>query len=317
MERLCAEDLDAKALRERVLAAVRPVVPFDGHVWVLTDPVTCVGTAPLADVPGLAWPDLPGLVRWRYLQRGTRWTDLRAAGTPVRTFRGESAEILTVACWDRFGCWAWLDLWRATPFSRTEQNRVAALAPVLTTGLRRAQARTFSAAPQRPSGGPAIVVLGPDLAVRVRTPAALEALERLNPPGEAIPAIPAAAYNLAAALIAAEQGMPVGPAWSRVHLGAGRWITLRAARATGQADIVVSIEDSTPAERLEVFGLAHGLSPREREVLTALATGIDSRGLAGQLVLSQHTVNDHVKAVLAKTGTATRGALLARIAGTG
>ncbi|GAA1664236.1 hypothetical protein GCM10009745_02540 [Kribbella yunnanensis] len=317
VERLCSGALDAKALREQVLAAVRPVVPFDGHVWVLTDPVTCVGTAPLADVPGLQWKDLPGLVRWRYLERGTRWTDLRAAGTPVMAFRGESAEILTVACWDRFGCWAWLDLWRSTPFTRTERDCLAALAPVLTTGLRRAQARTFAAAPQRASGGPAIVVLGPELTVWVRTPAALEALEQLNPPDEAIPAIPAAAYNLAAALIAAEQGAPVGPAWSRVHLGAGRWITLRAARATGQADIVVSIEDSTPAERLEVFGLAHGLSPREREVLTELATGIDSRGLAGRLVLSQHTVNDHVKAVLAKTGTATRGALLARIAGTG
>ena len=80
---------------------------------------------------------------------------------------------------------------------------------------------------------------------------------------------------------------------------------------------MVSIEDSTPAERLEVFGLAHGLSPREREVLTELATGIDSRALAERLVLSQHTVNDHVKAVLAKTGTASRGTLLARVAGTG
>ena len=32
-------------------------------------------------------------------------------------------------------------------------------------------------------------------------------------------------------------------------------------------------------------------------------------------MLSGHTVNDHVKAVLAKTGTATRQALLSRIAG--
>jgi DNA-binding CsgD family transcriptional regulator len=317
VERLCAGDLDAKALREQVLAAVRPMVPFDGHVFVLTDPVTCVGTAPLADLPGLSWLDLPGLVRWRYLERGTRWTDLRAAGRHVSTFRGESAAILTMACWDRFGCWAWLDLWRSTPFTRAEQSKLAALVPVLTAGLRRAQARTFAAASQRTPGGPAIVVLDADLRVRVRTPAALEALERLNPPDQDIPAIPAAAYNLAAALIAAEQGIPIGPAWSRVHLGGGRWITLRAARVTGLVDIAVSIEESTPAERLEVFGLTHGLSPREREVLTELATGIDSRALAARLVLSQHTVNDHVKSVLAKTGTATRGALLARVAGTG
>jgi DNA-binding CsgD family transcriptional regulator len=32
-------------------------------------------------------------------------------------------------------------------------------------------------------------------------------------------------------------------------------------------------------------------------------------------VLSEHTVNDHVRAVLAKTGSATRQVLLSRIAG--
>ena len=62
----------------------------------------------------------------------------------------------------------------------------------------------------------------------------------------------------------------------------------------------MTIEVSTPAERREVFALAHGLSPREREVLGHLATGADSRTMAQALVLSEHTVNDHVRAVLAK-----------------
>ena len=98
VERLCASDLDAKALRERVLAAVRPVVPFDGHVWVLTDPVTCVGTAPLADLPGLAWPDLPGLVQRRYLGVDSldRPASSRYAGqhVPDRVGRGSDGGVL-------------------------------------------------------------------------------------------------------------------------------------------------------------------------------------------------------------------------------
>jgi twitching motility protein PilT len=53
-----------------------------------------------------------------------------------------------------------------------------------------------------------------------------------------------------------------------------------------------------------VFALASGLSPREREVLAELARGLDSRAIAESLVVSEHTVHDHVKAVLAKTGTA-------------
>ena len=91
-------------------------------------------------------------------------------------------------------------------------------------------------------------------------------------------------------------------------------MTLRAERLT-DGGIAVTIETSTPAERREVFALTHGLSPREREVLGQLATGADSRSVARALVLSEHTVNDHVRAVLAKTGSATRQVLMSRIAG--
>ena len=63
-------------------------------------------------------------------------------------------------------------------------------------------------------------------------------------------------------------------------------------------------------------GLTAGpLSPREREVLGHLATGSDSRTMAQALVLSEHTVNDHVRAVLAKCEAPTRAVLMSRIAG--
>jgi DNA-binding CsgD family transcriptional regulator len=50
-------------------------------------------------------------------------------------------------------------------------------------------------------------------------------------------------------------------------------------------------------------------------VLSALATGADSRSIGEVLFLSEHTVNDHVKAVLAKTGSATRQVVVSRAAG--
>jgi DNA-binding CsgD family transcriptional regulator len=155
--------------------------------------------------------------------------------------------------------------------------------------------------------------------VRHQTVWAGEALFKLNPPDDPVPTVPAAVYNVAAALLAAEAGVPVGEPWSRVHLGEGRWVTLRADRMTPVAqepgDVVVTIEVSTPHQRREVYALAHGLTPREREVLAEVARGLDSRAVADRLVVSEHTVHDHVKAVLAKTGTTTRQALLARIAG--
>ncbi|WP_327636931.1 helix-turn-helix transcriptional regulator [Kribbella sp. NBC_00482] len=318
VERLCSGTLDAKALRERALTELRRAVPFDAYVWTLTDPVTRIGTSPLADIPGLSWPDLPALIQSRYL----RWTNLMVGGEPVVWRRTDDVEVLTAVFADRFGCWAWLDLWRtsSSPFTSAERDLIASVLPVLTTALRRAQARTFTAQVPPPSGGPAVLVLSADLQVRVGTPAAREALHRLNPPDDPAvvgQAIPAAAYNLAAALVAAENGVPIGPPWSRVHLGAGRWVTLRAARTAPDSDLAVTIEESTPAERLEVFALAHALTPREREILAELTTGADSRHIAQRLVLSEHTVNDHVKAILAKTGATTRPTLLARVAGTG
>ena len=138
---------------------------------------------------------------------------------------------------DRFGCWAWLDLWRCGgTFTAAEVALLRDLTGPLTEGIRPAQARTFvEDAEPLELAGPAVVLLDAELRRGQPDRHRRTALRELNPPGEEpIPdPIPAAALNVAAALLAAEAGVPVGPAWSRVHLGAGRWVTLRAERMTG------------------------------------------------------------------------------------
>jgi DNA-binding CsgD family transcriptional regulator len=81
------------------------------------------------------------------------------------------------------------------------------------------------------------------------------------------------------------------------------------------ADIAVTIEAASPAQRMDLFSRAYGLSPREREVLAALGRGSDTRDLASDLYVSQNTVQDHLKSIFAKTGTRNRRALLARALG--
>ena len=54
LERICGQDLSERALRAALLAVIRKRVPCDAYVWVLTDPETCVGAAPLAETPSLA-----------------------------------------------------------------------------------------------------------------------------------------------------------------------------------------------------------------------------------------------------------------------
>lgn len=335
VEAACRQPLSAKALRERLLALVREQVPYDGHVFALTDPATLVATSPHADVPMLPWPRLPELIRWRYQSEASRVDRLvgRPAVSLLTVAEAPSdvpvwehvqrelgvTDIASVAFGDRYGVWGFLELWRtAGDFTPAELDLLTSLQPAVTTGLREALARTFvDPSDQLLSVGPAVVVLGPDLAVRTQTEAAGAALLQLLPPDEPMAPIPAAAYNVGAALLAAEAGVPLGEPWGRVHLGGSRWVTVKASRlgSGSESDVAVSIEPSTAAERSDLFARAHGLSPREAEVFGLVATGLDSRTIADALFLSEHTVNDHVKSVLAKTASPTRQVLVSRALG--
>lgn len=335
VERICTQPLTAKALREQVVAAVGRVLPFDGYNFPLTDPVSLVGTSPLADVPGLPWPRLPELIRWRYLTPICRWDNVISSGRTSTSLLRETdghperselwlhvqrelgvTDTAIVVFTDRYGCWGILDLWRTSgsAFTTTEIEVLAAVADPVSAGLRRALARTFvDPADHLQPVGPAVVVLDADLRVQLQTDAAAEALMQLNPPDEPVAPIPAAAYNIAAALVAAEHGRPIGPISARIHLGGCRWVTAKASRLG--ADIAVSIEPSTPVERMDLYARATGLSQRESEILALLGQGADTHRIAELLVLSEHTAGDHVKAILAKTGARTRQVLLARALG--
>lgn len=77
----------------------------------------------------------------------------------------------------------------------------------------------------------------------------------------------------------------------------------------------MTIERSTTADRLDVLARASALSARERDVLAVLAEGADTRDVATRLFVSPNTVQDHLKSILAKTGSHSRRELLARAVG--
>jgi DNA-binding CsgD family transcriptional regulator len=343
IERICAATTDARALRLEVLAGIRRTIGFDAYAWLLTDPETCVGAAPLADVPCL--PELPRLIRLKYLTATNRWTALATGG--VATLGSATAGDLTRSrLWrellstygvtdvastvfrDPYGCWGFLDLWRigwrtgASAFTAAQAAWLAEVVPVITTALRRSQAATFAAsAPAAGDGpGPIVLLLSADLRLLAQTPETDAHLRMLVPPDGATPPVPAGAYNVAAQLLAVEEGVDTGPPTARVHLAGSRWLTLRAARiaepvSTSDGTIAVTLEQTAPQERLALFSRAAGLTARETELLRHLATGTDTRELAGRLSVSRHTVQDHLKSIFAKTSTRTRRALLSRALG--
>jgi DNA-binding NarL/FixJ family response regulator len=52
--------------------------------------------------------------------------------------------------------------------------------------------------------------------------------------------------------------------------------------------------------------LAHGLTRREREVITLIARGYSNRAIAEALVISEKTAEIHVSNILGKLGVASR-----------
>ena len=337
--RLCSSGADARTLRLELLAEIRRAVGFDAYAWLLTDPETSVGSAPLADVPCL--PELPRLIRLKYLTPVTRWTALPPPGVATlltatggdpsrsRLWREllsayQVVDLASVVFRDAHGCWGFLDLWRVGPaapaFTAGETGLLADLAPMVTAGLRRAQAATFTAPSGRGPSGPVVLLLSPELSPLAQTPQADGYLRALVPPeGDARP-VPAVAYNVGAQLLAVEAGVDGNPPVARVHFSGGHWLGVRAARmdeapAAVRGTIAVTIEPASPAERLGLFARAGGLTQRETELLRHLATGSDTRGLARRMSLSEHTVQDHLKSVFARTGTQSRRDLLARALG--
>jgi DNA-binding CsgD family transcriptional regulator len=68
----------------------------------------------------------------------------------------------------------------------------------------------------------------------------------------------------------------------------------------------------SPAERAALFARAYGLSDREIELMGHRVTGTDTRDLANRMFVSQHTVQDHLKSIFAKTSMHSRRELLSR-----
>jgi len=344
IERLCRQvvdggaDLDDRALRAAVLAQVLTAVPADAHVWLLTDPVTAVGASPLADVPSPA--ALPAVIRCKYLTAANRWTTLAGAAGPAPTLLDAAdrdpagtrawrellagfgvADVVSTVFRDRHGCWGFLDLWRrGGPFTAAERDLVGGLGPIVTPALRRSLARTFAPGPPGlepvpPPAGPVVLVLGDDLGLRTQTPAADAYLRALPPTGDGVAPVPAAALNVAAQLLAAEQGVDDQPPRARVHAQDGLWVTLQAARLAGEPLVAVSVVPTPPAERADLYARVLGLTGRESELLGLLVAEADTRELARRLFVSEHTVQDHLKSIFAKAGTGSRRELVARATG--
>jgi len=201
------------------------------------------------------------------------------------------------------------------PFEQRDVDALAAAAGAIARGIR--ASLRFDAA-RRGTGvdAPGLVVLGPQDDVELITPPARELLASLRPDGPdyADDAIATPVLALASFVRGAPEAGQGGSNVVTVP-GSDGWITLHASLPgpPGAGRIAVVLARAGGARSATVRLEAFGATAREREVATLLARGLSRAELAEALVLSPHTVEDHVKSLYEKLGVASRQELVARV----
>jgi DNA-binding CsgD family transcriptional regulator len=206
---------------------------------------------------------------------------------------------------------------RATsgPFQQRDADALAAVAGAIARGIR--ASLRFDAA-RRVNGvdPPGLVVLGPGDDVELVTPPARELLAAIGSSAAAYgeDRVPASVLSLASFVRDAPQAAQRGSSVVTVP-GDDGWVTLHASLPAPPGDrrVAIVIERASAARSATVRLEAFGATAREREIATLLARGLSRTEMAKALVLSPHTVEDHVKSLYDKVGVASRQELVARV----
>jgi DNA-binding CsgD family transcriptional regulator len=165
---------------------------------------------------------------------------------------------------------------------------------------------------------PGLLVLDDSWVIESLTPGVERWLAEL-PDGdwETAGKLPAAVLAVAGrALRTAEQPDSPGEiAFARVLSRSGQWIVLHGASlvSDGRRRVAVIVEPAHPARIAPLLMAAYGLTERE-QVVTRLVLQADSTAqIAERLVLSPHTVQEHLKNIFEKTGVRSRRDLVGKV----
>ena len=323
-------------------------VPFDGEGLLTVDPATLLPTGVVENVGSPEWP-LDTLRRFIEIELGepdfNKFSALARQGRRAATLsdatRGHLEQSLRyrelcrpigfddelrVVCSDSTGTWGALTLAREAGrpcFEASEVSFLGSLAPLLADGLRRAALLgDVATADQRGTG---VVVLAPDNSIDTATPGAERLLADLaagDTPGAELPVAVLAVAARARRLASDHQNDPDRReprsdsfARARVHTAHGSWLTVRGSVLGDgpHSPVAVLMEGARPPELAPLIADAYGLTDRERRVTELVAQGLPTADIGQRLHLSAYTVQDHLKSIFDKTGTGSRGELVARL----
>jgi DNA-binding CsgD family transcriptional regulator len=237
----------------------------------------------------------------------------------VRPYGGDQ-ELLVALRTQAGQAWGMLGVYREVGqpmFDAEECRLLREVAPYLAEGAQRGLLVGEASDPEGPET-PGLVILRENWSVESLTPGVARWLDEL-PDGdwEASGKLPPAVLSVAGrALRTAEHADTPGEvALARVLTRTGRWIVLHGAAlvASGARRVAVIIEPAHPARITSLLMAAYGLTEREQEVTRLVLQGNSTAEIAERLVVSAHTVQQHLKSVFEKTGVHSRRELVGKV----
>lgn len=337
IERECARDLPPDELLVRVDERVRSAVPYDGHGWMFLDPDTLMLTG---GVRSYCPPDINSrlmenefrhddVLSFRTLARarpacGNLWQvtggqpELSARYRDIYSLIDAGDELRAVFRADG-KCWGAVALVRDAarqPFTEAEASLLAAASGHVGIALRRALILSGAPFPAAGEASAGILILNADDTVQSQTPEAARLLrEAQQSDGELLP-LPVAVYSVAhqARAVAARQAR-ASRATARMWLRHGRWLAIEAAPlddADGEAGrVAILLQNARAAQLVSLVLASGGLTSREQQIALMLLRGNATEQIARRLVISRHTLRDHMKTVYSKLNVTSRPELTA------
>ncbi|MEA2419909.1 MAG: hypothetical protein QOE60_2115 [Thermoleophilaceae bacterium] len=328
---------DVVTLWREVTEIVSPLVPhFMGPCCFTMDPATLLMTSHFNPAMYYALPE--EMLRSEYYDEephdlasvarsksGISTIHEAAGGDPSSSPRwqanmemgGDQEAIVAMRTRDG-AAWGSLTLYREPGqalFGQDELRFLAAVAPTIADGLKRALLIGEAREPEGPQA-PGLLVLSSELEPESATPGTDAWLEDL-PGGRYGGRLPAAVTAVARSALRSSAGRdaPGEVALARVLSESGTWVVLHGATLTGPGAprVAVIIEPAHPARIVPLLMAAYGLTEREREITRLVLQGNSTSGIAEQLVISPSTVQEHLKHIFEKTGVRSRRDLVGKV----
>jgi DNA-binding CsgD family transcriptional regulator len=215
--------------------------------------------------------------------------------------------------------WGAVGLYRAPGepmFDDGDKVFLKAIAPDLATGARTGLLVGEARDPQW-RDSPGLVVLSEDGELESTTTGVEHWLSDLPDGDLDAGRLPTAVHAVAARALRTAQSSddPGEVALARVLARSGTWVVLHGTSlvASGSRRAAVIVEPAHPARITPLLMSAYGLTDREQDVTRLILRGDSTAQIAERLVVSPHTVQQHLKNIFDKTGVRSRRELVGKV----